>query len=652
MAAARQYGSADRVARSALTLGLVGASVVLFVQVIFLKRTQDFLLSNQLGSVRGRTLLILTIVAGAILPNLMALAGVIWRGRVALERTHVLATRLSPLALLFMTPILFIQTIGQGQPLFYLVVLGLFALGMHQLMPRAFASFGDAPPMSVWYRLRHIRLSTKVCTIVVVTAAAVFAVYMSYHTILMHRLISTTAFDLGIYDNLMYNALKGHPFSSPVLFGPGSRSYLAGHAEFAMLLFVPFYAIRPDAETMLIIQAAVLGGAAIPLYLLARLRMPAPAAVVVSLAYLLFAPLHGPMFYDFHWLPLVIFFLFWTFYGVATSRHWLTMAAVIVVWLIREDTAVGVAFFGLYLIVTGFRPAVGFVLALVSTIWFVIVRFIIMPRAGTWFFPQLYNALFADGQGTFESVIRTLITNPVYVLSTLLKEPKLIYVLHMVVALAFLPVRRPVYVLLLIPGAIFTVLTTEAAPMVAISFQYTSHVVPYVFLATVLALGTLAEDRASRFKFTAAVVILAFTVLSHSYNFGAMLQRQRVIGGWRQVTFTMSPEAKVRYQALRELVNKIPRKASVAATEFMSPHVSSRITSYVLRNDVDDVDYVLLSNREINDDYRRKLITLFSRTKYGLAGYTGNEFYLFQKGMESPTTAEGLIRLGIYLPAK
>jgi uncharacterized membrane protein len=222
----------------------------------------------------------------------------------------------------------------------------------------------------------------------------------------------------------------------------------------------------------------------------------------------------------------------------------------------------------------------------------------------------------------------------------------------MVVALAFLPVRRPVYVLLLIPGAIFTVLTTEAAPMVAISFQYTSHVVPYVFLATVLALGTLAEDRASRFKFTAAVVILAFTVLSHSYNFGAMLQRQRVIGGWRQVTFTMSPEAKVRYQALRELVNKIPRKASVAATEFMSPHVSSRITSYVLRNDVDDVDYVLLSNREINDDYRRKLITLFSRTKYGLAGYTGNEFYLFQKGMESPTTAEGLIRLGIYLPAK
>ena len=100
-------------------------------------------------------------------------------------------------------------------------------------------------------------------------AAAGYAAYVAFYTIRNHQRLGTTAFDLGIYDNLMYNAMHGRPFESPVLFGPAGGNYIAGHAEFAMLLFVPFYAIRPGPETMLIIQAVVLGFAAVPLYLFA-----------------------------------------------------------------------------------------------------------------------------------------------------------------------------------------------------------------------------------------------------------------------------------------------------------------------------------------------------------------------------------------------
>src|SRR6185436_1198793 len=179
-----------------------------------------------------------------------------------------------------------------------------------------------------------------------------------------------------------------------------------------------------------------------------------------------------------HWLPLSMFFVFWMFYGVVSERRWVTVLAVLVIYALREDTALGVAFFGLFLMVTGWRPRTGFVLAATASVWFVIVRFIIMPLAGPWYFANLYNDLFSDGDASFQSVIRTLLTNPDFVLFTLLKEDKILYVLHLLTALALVPVRKLVYVLLFIAGSIITILTTNNPPMVSIAFQYTTHWIP------------------------------------------------------------------------------------------------------------------------------------------------------------------------------
>jgi uncharacterized membrane protein len=372
----------------------------------------------------------------------------------------------------------------------------------------------------------------------------------------------------------------------------------------------------------------------------------------VALAYLMFAPLHGPQFYDFHWLPMNMFFVFWMFYGVTTNRRWITVLSVLVIYAMREDTALGVALFGLFLIVTGWRPLTGIIMAATATAWFVIVRFAIMPWAGTWFFPNLYNSLFADGVATFESVIRTLITNPVFVLGSLLREDKLIYVLHMLTALALLPVRRLIYVLLFIPGAIITILTTDSPPMVSIAFQYTTHWIPYLFLATVMALTELRELRGLRTRFHAAVAVMVITVLSHSYNFGAVLQHDAFVGGFRTINFTFDQLARDRYAALRKLTDQIPREASVAATEYMTPHISARLDAFVLRQDAGDVDYVLLSNREMSEQVRKILTDTFKRQPYGLVGHTMSEFYLFKKGHHAPETATAYQQLGITAPVR
>ena len=77
--------------------------------------------------------------------------------------------------------------------------------------------------------------------------------------------------------------------------------------------------------------------------------------------------------------------------------------------------------------------------------------------------------------------------------TTLLKEEKLVYFLHMLGPLALLPARRWALLFLAVPGFAFSLLTTGYAPTLSIAFQYTCHAIPYIFAASVLMLRVIAR---------------------------------------------------------------------------------------------------------------------------------------------------------------
>lgn len=657
--------------RSAVTLSLLilvvaGVSLALCLQLVTMRRAtlESFLAYNRILP-PGRTILLVSVLAGGVAAMLVA-GLVAWLGRrkgagaersglaaQALSRAAALAAPLIPVAIL---PALFSPGFARSWTLTYLVLLALFAVTFEPLVRWSFPAWASLLP-APGGRLRRIsgalgrlpRPSSRVFWFtVVVLASAAYATYVGYFTILNHRRLGTTAFDLGIYDQLMYTTMHGKIFWSTVLFGPNGGNNLASHAEFAMVLFIPFYAIRPGAETMLIIQAVVLGFAAVPLYLFASTFLARSVAAVIALAYLLFAPLHGPNFYDFHWLPLAIFFHFWLYYAIARRKNWLIVTMLVILYAFREDVAVGLALLGLFLLLTGLRPRLGLVMAIVSVVWFVIVRFGIMFAAGNWYFQNFYNELFAEGVSTYGSVVKTIVTNPTYFLSTLVRENKLAYVLHMMAPLALLPVRRAPFLLLAFAGFFFTVMTTGYAPTLAISFQYTTHWIPYLFLATVLALVVISRQPNGTYARRAALLAMAVVTLSHSYNFGAILQREMFVGGFGKIEFKMTEAEKRRYQHLKELVAMIPRNASVAATEHENPHISARMHALPLRTAPGPVDYVLVGRSHIGGDLSRgPLNAALSDPAYGLLAQRDNELYLFKRGHSSPETAMAKMMLGV-----
>lgn len=633
-------------ALAAAELALASASLFLCARLFAMPDAQrlSFLVHNSLPAPQRSSLLIQAFAAAA-LP--LALGGAfLVRGRSVAASALVRAGELcAPLILSCFVPSLLNATEWYDKPLPYLLQLLAFVLVLERLLLRAFGgpkhpSAGYVPPTD-----GDRSLATRVVPLVIVVLfAAGYSAYMSYYTIMRHHLLGTAGFDLGIFDNLMFNAMHGHPFRSTVAVPLGS--YLSNHAEYGMFLFVPIYALHPGPETLLVLQSTMIGFAAVPLYFFCSTQLPRTAAAALSIAYLFYAPLHGPNFYDFHWMPVAMFFFHWLFYAVAKRKPILTALLLVVCCSMREDAAFVTIVVGLFLIVTRYWVRAGVWLTIVSLLWFVLVKFVIMPWAGPWWFADMYKELVAEGERGYGSIVKTILIDPNYFIRTLLTEPKAVYVLHMLAPLALLPLRHAALALLLLPVFPASLMTTGYAPTVSISFQYTTTWIPLVFAASAIALRqrTLKLGAAGRSATTAAVCA---GVLIHSYVYGAILQHDTFIGGFSRVFFTISEGERKRSDDLDKITKLIPPQATVAATEQEIPHVSTRLDAYTLKITAGNPQYILVHRLHVDNEAKQQIRSALHYDHYGLLKRQG-DFYLFRKGMDSPDTDAALRALGLH----
>ncbi|HKU39594.1 MAG TPA: DUF2079 domain-containing protein, partial [Polyangiales bacterium] len=609
------------------TLAAVSASVFLAIRLFRLPEQElDGFLSRNLLDPQLRKRLLVQLFAALAVPLLMA-AGLVARFRADgvywLSRT---AERVAPLVVACLVPTLLNYRQWYSQPLPYLVLLLAVVLLLERLVWRAFGSDAPSvrrislPPSTAEGGTRSHALPLSI----VILFALGYALQASYYTIQRHHLLDTAGFDLGIFDNLMFNALHFQPFRSTVAVPDGS--YLSNHAEYGMFLFTPLYALWPGAEFLLVLQSTFIGFAAVPLYFFAATQLPRGLSAAIACVYVFYAPLHGPNYYDFHWMPQSMLFFFWIFHAIATGKRFAIAPLAMVICSIREDAALGLIVTGLFLIVTGFRPLLGAVLTAACTAWFLLVKFVIMPWAGPWWFADIYKDLVAAGESGYGSVVKTILINPNYFIRTLLNETKATYFLHLLAPLLCLPARHAALWLLMLPGFFVSLMTTGYAPTTSISFQYTTHWVPFLFAGAAIALR-LRGERLGRNAVRGSVVALCFGVLCHSYVFGSVFQHNTFVGGFSRVQFTMSDAERQRYRDLREVAAKIPKDASVAATELEIPHVSTRLDAYTLKVTAGDAEYLFINRRHLDEEARARVREAFDGGDYGLFAQKG-EFYL------------------------
>ena len=481
--------------------------------------------------------------------------------------------------------------------------------------------------------------------VIVVVAAIAYSTFFSFYLLRWHYKLRTGNFDLSINNNLMYGGLYGDFLKSPVAFPDKPGLYLAAHAKFGHYLFLPIYALVPRPETLLIIQSALIGAGSIPLFLFARRHLTEWIAATLALVYLAYYPMHGATFSEFQNVPIAAFFVFGVVWA-ADAKRWVWMAVfTAIALLMREDVPIGLSVIGLFLLASGYRPTAGLVLATVSTSYFLLLRFYVMDEAGDWWFPTMYKELWADNERGFRSVIKTLLTNPLFVIAKLAIDKKIMYLAHLLTPIAFLPLRRWYLWLSLIPGVLLTLLVTNYDPPIQFSFHYTMHWAPYLFMATVLALVAIGKspDLGPQ-RQRAALLTLCGASAVLSFNYGAFAARENSFkGGFHKVEFTYTEVEAQRYQRLLDLIKDIPKDATVAATEKVGPHLSSRRILHTMRTGPHGSTWIVASSRELKlSKTKVSLRAVLDKNEYGVVKRSG-DFALFKRGYSTAENAK-LIR--------
>ena len=643
----RPVGSA--LTGAAALLGLTGAGIGLAVALLLVPDLVDFAATNALDKHLRDQLTLLILGSGALLVLVAGIYLLVQRSRIAVARVSRLAKILCPLGFVGPLPVFFEWRIYTSRQLALVVAVAAWGLGLERALRTCVGALdGLVPPVPE--RVRSVLW--KLTWIPVIALVLWFAVFCSYYTVLTHYRMQTTAYDLGIFDNLFYNLTHGEFFKATPDLGRGGGPHLQFHVTWVAYLLVPFYALRQQADTLLVMQSVIVALGAIPYFLLARHRTrSALFALVICYLYVIHGPTHGPVFYDFHFLTIAPFFIGWAIYCFETKRRiWLAVTWALAM-AVREDISATLAALGLFYLLEGQRLRWAAFLVVTGTVYLFLMRFWMMPSLAvnpTEFHAHVgaYVKMIAPGHQGYGAVIKTILTNPPFTLEQVLDQRKVRYLLELTTPFLLLPLRHRRAWILLVPAALVTLMSTIPPPFQR-HFQYTGLWLPYLMLGTVVVMSEWRKNPQAKTKFWAALIAMAATGTVLSYHQGALFQQHNFKGGFRRVKFEFSETDRKRLARFREVIRDIPPDASVLTTENEGPHLSNRPDCFTLRAAYTWADYLVISVHEARSGRSQAHLRRGLKTgKYGLVKTVG-EFQLWKRGAPQDKNAQGLRALRI-----
>jgi uncharacterized membrane protein len=436
-----------------------------------------------------------------------------------------------------------------------------------------------------------------------------YGVFFSQLAIINHHGLNTSTFDLGIYDNIFYQSLHGTFLGCSFL--PGNY-HGSAHFDPILTLMSPAYLLYPRAESILVLQSFWLGSGVFPLYALARRRLECPArAVCIGAVWLLYPALHGANMYDFHSLSLLAPVILWLFYFVEVKSawgYWLTFALALSV---REDVPLLLSFIAgsMLLGAPGFGRRQAWRTIALSLVYFVVVKAFFMSAPekvlqGTkqYSFAYYYSDLIPNRTGLGE-MLRSLLTNPGYVMKHIVREQKMQFLLLLFAPLLFLPFFAKPLRWALVYGFAFCLLATRPA-VYSIYFQYAVVIYSVAFPAALIAFDQLSDrvpawglDRSRVMRSVLVGMLTCSAILS--FKFGGLFENEAFRGGFVVPKRELSDAERERYVWVEEAAALIPKQARVATTRRMGPHVSNRSGAfqYFAKG---EFDFLFLDEREIS----------------------------------------------------
>lgn len=485
---------------------------------------------------------------------------------------------------------------------------------------------------SEWRSLRQLRQSSLVWWI----GGAVLLLFVCSST--RHLLFRSTAFDLGIYDQVIYLLSRGmSPISSYLGF-----HHMGNHAAFSVYPLALLYRIYPAVYWLFGVQAVCLALGALPTSLLARQAgLSAPLAVVMAIVYLLYPLIFNLNLFDFHPEVMALPVLLTAIWLARSGRSGWFCLAVLFVLGCKDALSLTVAAMGVWLLVFEKRRFCGTFALLAGATWFLMTT--------QWIIPTLsgeeaaaVNRYAYLGDSVLD-IARNLILKPGILLGRVFSLETLEYFVEILSPLAWgLSIRHLAPLVSVAPALLLNILS-ESGGQRDLVHQYSLPILPFLLVSVIAALaagqtwwqGKRQTQRHIK-RWIIGWSLFAFVVIEcfYSYNF----QYWKALDTW---------------QATRQAIAQIsPHQGGVITDNYLGSHLSQRSEIHLaspraLNEHLPQTDYVLLNLRHPFPVDRQSVEKVFQRMQkrrdFQLT-YQQDDVYLFtrtRKAEQKRTKDEG-----------
>ena len=445
---------------------------------------------------------------------------------------------------------------------------------------------------NVW---SYVKMHTPVAILLATLAGLVCFGGIALLGVLRYKTFGTPNFDFGIWCNMFYN-MKETGLAMVTCERDMLLSHFAVHISPVYYLLLPFYCLFPSPLTLQIGQAVVLAAGVVPVYLLARhFKLSNQHTVLCTILYALFPVITTGCSFDLHencFLPLLLLF---TFYFYEIKKPFAMYVCAILVLSVKEDAAVYLLFFALFLLISEKKYLHGSILAAMAVGYFLLCGYL-LETTGTGMMSDRYNNLIYNTDDGLVGAIKTILFNPGYLLTQLfadkdLKWDKVMYIIYMLLPLGMLPfvTKKPSRWLLVAPMLINLLTMYPYQPR--IGFQYHFGVAAFLIYAM---LKNLPDIKSPEVRRTLLSVAAAACLCSYLITAGPLVGSR--IKNWEE-----NHESFEQMEAFLE--EAVPEDASVAASTFLLPHIADRDEIYEVyyHKNKPDVEYVVLDARYTAD---------------------------------------------------
>ena len=454
-----------------------------------------------------------------------------------------------------------------------------------------------------------------------------------------HLLFQSTAFEMGIYDQVTYLISQGLPPVSSFL----EVHHLGNHAAWAIYPVAFFYKIYPSVYWLLLIQAICLAIGTLPTWSLARYSgLNKQQAFAIVMVYLLYPVVFNLNLFDFHPEVMALPAILGAILAAKLDKTlWFCVA---IIWILgcKDALSLSVAAMGFWLYFYEKKRVCGAIALFAGASWFIIATQILIP--------YFKDGLPPGGVGRYgylgysiPEILLNLFLRPELVFGRLISLKTLEYLL-----LLNLPIiwwLAPKYLTPLIaasPVLVLNILSDIDAQRDLIH-QYSLPIFPFLLMVVIYTIADgkcglwywLWNLRRPQGKEVESQLLAKLIVIWSCIGFLALAKYGYFWSIYLNYLDT--------WQASRIAVGLVQTKGGVLTTSEITPHLSHRqfikliVEEEELPRDetLTEYDYVLLNVRhpgwKSSQEYSQKLVDKLKVNSEFQLSYQQDDVYLFEQ---------------------